>query len=929
MADALPQIGAMLQSARELTLEAANSVASKLIDDVRLSRTDVERYLNGHTDRERLAGLRQVISLMCQGKNALPFFAGVIKNVASTNPEVCKLVYIYLVRYAAHEQDLALLSINTVQKSLMDKSPLVRALAIRVISNIRVLSIVQIVMLGIKKCSTDPSPIVRRAAATAIAKCYELDASNGTVLLQNLKSLLSDRDPRVVGSAFITLQRSFPDRMDILHSVFRKACSQLPTMDEWGQQAALDCFLKYARIYLRRPEITKSKPTDRSEYAQFVDDEEEEDYDTSAVTVNATDSLDVDSSISENYAVKYDPDLQMLFNSAYPLLFSNNGGVVISASNIYFYLGLPDTFVEYNVAGHVVKLLDAEISVQYLALTNIKIMALCPSRAKAFVPFLKHFFLTPRDLCMIAGLKLDILTLLQNKENENTVINELKYYALTSSDQSIVASAVQAIGRCVDSANVTDSSSILGWLLRQVASCVPNKASRQNSEHSAGYPPVKKPILISECLNVVRNLVLRNPSIHVSTIRQLAKLLDFVSVSEVRASLIWLVGEFVVIAPEIASKVLRRCVKSFKMEETDVRNQIILLASKVYCYWIDNKKKELDSRGLSFEESSEEIEQEIIPKIFSYIMRLARYDDDYDIRDRARMFNALLVGDNGNNTQLGTLLLQAPKICPVTSLREIMSGSSKVSSSSTKPVEKSKNTKTASDSLKQYAENDGINEFIDSDDEPLEETNQESEVEVEEEVITERILGTTPVARLTLGSISLALGHPVDGFTSLPTWAPADQPLLADPSVRDEPVQAQSGIGSTSIISHASDTSRYGQTTPTSISSAQMVFNRTGGFVNKSDNFQTSAAAASQKNKLKQQTLDEFFADVDEESSSEEGSSDEEDGSAEEGSSDEEDESAEETSEDEDGDSSSEEEGEEEEEESSSDDDAHSKLIKK
>lgn len=129
-------------------------------------------------------------------------------------------------------------------------------------------------------------------------------------------------------------------------------------------------------------------------------------------------------------------------------------------------------------------------------------------------------------------------------------------------------------------------------------------------------------------------------------------------------------------------------------------------------------------------------------------------------------------------------------------------------------MEKSKNTKTASDSLKQYAENDGINEFIDSDDEPLEETNQESEVEVEEEVITERILGTTPVARLTLGSISLALGHPVDGFTSLPTWAPADQPLLADPSVRDEPVQAQSGIGSTSIISHASDTSRYGQTTP-------------------------------------------------------------------------------------------------------------------
>lgn len=40
----------------------------------------------------------------------------VVKNVASTSFEVRKLVYIYLLRYAEQEPDLALLSINTFQK---------------------------------------------------------------------------------------------------------------------------------------------------------------------------------------------------------------------------------------------------------------------------------------------------------------------------------------------------------------------------------------------------------------------------------------------------------------------------------------------------------------------------------------------------------------------------------------------------------------------------------------------------------------------------------------------------------------------------------------------------------------------------------------------------------------------------------------------
>ena len=96
-----------------------------------------------------------------------------VKNVASHNLEIRKLVYIYLLRYAEQEPDLALLSINTFQKDLSDPNPLIRAMALRVLSGIQVPMIGSIVMLAIKKCAADISPYVRKAAALAIPKLYQ------------------------------------------------------------------------------------------------------------------------------------------------------------------------------------------------------------------------------------------------------------------------------------------------------------------------------------------------------------------------------------------------------------------------------------------------------------------------------------------------------------------------------------------------------------------------------------------------------------------------------------------------------------------------------------------------------------------------------------------------------------------------------------
>ena len=62
--------------------------------------------------------------MIAKGKDAADLFPAVVKNVVSKNMEVKKLVYVYLMRYAEEQQDLALLSIATFQRGLKVKKPL-------------------------------------------------------------------------------------------------------------------------------------------------------------------------------------------------------------------------------------------------------------------------------------------------------------------------------------------------------------------------------------------------------------------------------------------------------------------------------------------------------------------------------------------------------------------------------------------------------------------------------------------------------------------------------------------------------------------------------------------------------------------------------------------------------------------------------------
>ncbi|VDN27528.1 unnamed protein product [Gongylonema pulchrum] len=118
-----------------------------------------------------------------------------------TVPQLKKLVFVYLVRYAEEQQDLALLSISTFQRALKDPNQLIRASALRVLSSIRVPMIAPIMLLAIRESeSLQPE------------------------LIECIDYLLGDKRTLVLGSAVYAFEETCPDRFDLLHRHYRALC---------------------------------------------------------------------------------------------------------------------------------------------------------------------------------------------------------------------------------------------------------------------------------------------------------------------------------------------------------------------------------------------------------------------------------------------------------------------------------------------------------------------------------------------------------------------------------------------------------------------------------------------------------------------------------------------------------------------------------
>uniref|UniRef100_A0A8C6LXJ0 AP-3 complex subunit beta n=1 Tax=Nothobranchius furzeri TaxID=105023 RepID=A0A8C6LXJ0_NOTFU len=482
------------------------------------------------------------------------------------------------------------LKLEAMKRIVADPNQLIRASALRVLSSIRVTIIVPIMMLAIKEAASDMSPYVRKTAAHAIPKLYSLDPEQKDQLIEVIEKLLADKTTLVAGSVVMAFEEVCPERIDLIHKNYRKLCNLLIDVEEWGQVVIINMLTRYARTQFLNPNLNESLLEDGgSGDKTFYGSDEDEDDDEKENKEKAEAAA-----LAKRKPYVMDPDHRLLLRNTKPLLQSRNAAVVMAVAQLYFHLA-PKAEVGV-IAKALVRLLRSHSEVQFVVLQNVATMTI--RRRGMFEPYLKSFYIRSTDPTLIKILKLEVLTNLANETNISTILREFQTY-IKSMDKDFVAATIQAIGRCA-----TNIGEVRDTCLNGLVQLLSNRDE----------------LVVAESVVVIKKLLQMQPEKHSDIIKHMAKLTDNIQVPMARASILWLIGEYCEHVPKIAPDVLRKMAKSFTYEEDIVKLQILNLAAKLYL--TNSKQTKL---------------------LTQYVLNLAKYDQNYDIRDRARFIRQLIV----------------------------------------------------------------------------------------------------------------------------------------------------------------------------------------------------------------------------------------------------------------------------------------------
>lgn len=191
--------------------------------------------------------MRNLVGLMSHGVEVDAALPHVIKLVIQPDLAMRRYVYQFLAHFSESNPAQALMAVNILQRALSDKNALVRGMALRALSSIRVREIAEVARLSIEQHILDDSPLVRRIAVLGINKLYSFCPEFKADLRKLLERSLDDTVPVVFGAALQTFELAFSDDWDLFHPSFHKVCSMLHELDQFEQVNALQLLTRYVR----------------------------------------------------------------------------------------------------------------------------------------------------------------------------------------------------------------------------------------------------------------------------------------------------------------------------------------------------------------------------------------------------------------------------------------------------------------------------------------------------------------------------------------------------------------------------------------------------------------------------------------------------------------------------------------------------------
>ncbi|CAL8326292.1 unnamed protein product [Merluccius merluccius] len=191
----------------------------------------------------------KVIRVMSQGVDVAGLFSEMVKACATVDVVQKKLVYVFLCSYASLNPELSLLVINTLRKDCQDPNPMVRSLALRNMTNLRLPSLVEYVEQPLMAGLRDRAACVRRVAVLGWAKLHNLQPHSDidAAVVNELYSMLRDGDPVVMVNCLRALEEMLKEEggVAVNKAIAYHLLNRLKECDVWGQCEVLRVLQRY------------------------------------------------------------------------------------------------------------------------------------------------------------------------------------------------------------------------------------------------------------------------------------------------------------------------------------------------------------------------------------------------------------------------------------------------------------------------------------------------------------------------------------------------------------------------------------------------------------------------------------------------------------------------------------------------------------
>jgi len=344
---------------------------------------------------QRRVLFRKVLQLLTVNVDASSLFPDVVMNAHTSDVACKKMLYHYITHYARQKSDLALLTVNTLQKDCADVNPTIRGLAIRSMASLRVENLSEYLVGAVQKGLVDKHPYPRRVAAMGVLKIYDLNptAVRETSLLDDLrKMLIAEMDAGVVGNCLIVLKEIDGVQTLATKPIVYALINRIKSFSEWNQVLILDLVSAY--------ELETSEET-------------------------------------------FD-----IMNALESRLGAPNSAIVLGTVKIFLNitLGMPDVHQQVleRIKAPLFTLANSGLAeTAYAVWAHIRLLV---KRAPMlFSTDYKSFYFRASDSNAVKRLKLSMLTEIADAQNTYAIVTELTEY-VTDVDAAIACASVRAVG---------------------------------------------------------------------------------------------------------------------------------------------------------------------------------------------------------------------------------------------------------------------------------------------------------------------------------------------------------------------------------------------------------------------------------------------------------------------------------------------------